>query len=313
MKRMLRCPRVVRDLLALLPAKWTAAVDASSLRELPTEFIGEHGDKRIVDLCWLAEGIGDYSAIVLIENQSTPDWRMPARATTQVGLLYETLGAGARGPDGRFPPVLIVVVYTGHRPWRMPDDLTGLVRVPARHPLPWLNGRRYARLDLSDVATQYPEQGNRMVALASLTFAESVFGVSRLFTDLCGWLDFEDEDETRLYQCYLDWLYAIEPRLRPRGWDPDRDRNLEELMAEQSILARNTDRWLERYGRELLAERLMRQAARRFGTDTGQRLGARLENVDDPGLLDRVGDLIVDCETGEQLLGMIDGAGTNSS
>lgn len=308
MKRMLRCPRVVLDLLALLPAKWTAVVDTSSLRELPTEFIGEYGDKRIVDLCWLAEGVGDYSAIVLIENQSTPDWRMPARATTQVGLLYETLGAAARGPDGRFPPVLIVVVYTGHRPWRMPDDLTGLVRVPGRHPLPWLDGRRYARLDLTDVATQYPEQGNRMVALASLTFSESVFGVNRLFTDLCGWLDFEDEDETRLYQCYLDWLYAIEPRLRPRGWDPDRDRNLEELMAEQSILARNTDRWLERYGRELLAKRLMRQATRRFGTDTGQRLGARLENVDDPGLLDRVGDLIVDCETGEQLLASIDHA-----
>ena len=28
-------------------------VDATSLRELPTEFIGERGDKRIADLCWL--------------------------------------------------------------------------------------------------------------------------------------------------------------------------------------------------------------------------------------------------------------------
>ena len=308
MKRMLRCPRVVRDLLALLPAEWTAAVDSASLCELPTEFISERGDKRIADLCWLAEGGGGDSAIVLIENQSTPDWRMPARATTRVGLLYESLGATARGPDGRFPPVVIVVVYTGHRPWRMPDDLTGLVRVPARHPLPWLDGRRYARLDLRDVAAQYPEQGNRMAALARLTFAESVFGVNRLLADLCGWLDFGDEDEARLYQCYLDWLYAIEPRLRPRGWDPDRDRNLEELMAEQSILARNTDRWLERYGREILAERLMRLAARRFGADTGQRLGTKLENVDDSGLLDRVGDLIVDCETGDQLLASIDRA-----
>ena len=159
-----------------------------------------------------------------------------------------------------------------------------------------------------------------MVALASLTFAESVFGVNRRFTDLCGWLDFEDEDETRLYQCYLDWLYAIEPRLRPRGWDPDRDRKLEELMAEQSILSRNTDRWLERYGREVFAdgrrkgqadgrrEALVRLTARRFGADIGRRLGTRLENIDDPGLLDRVGDLIVDCETGEQLLSSIDRA-----
>ncbi|MYJ94296.1 MAG: Rpn family recombination-promoting nuclease/putative transposase [Proteobacteria bacterium] len=325
MKRMLRCPRMVRDLLELLPAAWTAVVDAASLTELPTEFIGERGDKRIADLCWLAEGGGGDSAIVLIENQSTPDWRMPARAMTRTGLLYETLGATARGPDGRFPPVVIVVVYTGHRPWQMPDDLTGLVRVPAQHPLPWLDGRRYARLDLRDVATQYPEQGNRMMALAGLTFAESVFVVNRLFADLCGWLDFNDEDETRLYQCYLDWLYAIEPRLRPSGWDPNRDRNLEELMAEQSILSRNTDRWLERYGREVFADgrrkgqadgrrdALVRLAARRFGADIGRRLGAWLENIDDPSILDRVGDLIVDCETGDQLLASIDRTDANSS
>ena len=53
MKLVLSRPRMVRDLLALLPAEWTAAVDASGLREMPTEFIGAHGDKRIADLCWL--------------------------------------------------------------------------------------------------------------------------------------------------------------------------------------------------------------------------------------------------------------------
>ena len=324
MKRMLRCPHMVRDLLELLPAEWTAAVDAASLRELPTEFIGERGDKRIADLCWFAEGGGGDPAIVLIENQSTPDRLMPARAMTRTGLLYETLGAEARGADGRFPPVLLVVVYTGNRPWPIPDDLTGLVRVPTAHPLPWLAGRRYARLDLRDVATQYPERGNRVAALAGLTFAESAFGANRLLVDLCDWLDFGDEDEARLYQCYLDWLYAIVPRLRPRGWDPDRDRKLEELMAEQSVLERNTDRWLRGYRREILAEMraeglarerslLVRLAERRFGADIGRRLGARLDNIDDPGLLDRVGDLIVDCESGEQFLGDIDGADTHPS
>ena len=328
MKRMLRCPHMIRDLLELLPAEWTAAVDAASLRELPTEFIGERGDKRIADLCWFAEGGGGDPAIVLIENQSTPDRLMPARAMTRTGLLYETLGAEARGADRRFPPVLLVVVYTGNRPWPIPDDLTGLVRVPTAHPLPWLAGRRYARLDLRTVATQYPERGNRMAALAGLTFAESAFGANRLLADLCDWLDFGDEDETRLYQCYLDWLYVIEPRLRPRDWDPDRDRKLEELMAEQSVLERNTDRWLRGYRREILAEMraemraeglarerslLVRQAARRFGADIGHRLGVRLDNIDDPGLLDRVGDLIVDCETGEQLLGGLDGVDAHSN
>ena len=322
MKLMLRCPRMVRDLLALLPAEWTAAVDAASLRELPTEFIGERGDKRVADLCWLAEG-GE-PAIILIENQSTPDRRMPVRATTRVGLLYESLGAAARRSDGRFPPLLIVVVYTGDRPWRAPDDLSGVVHVPASHPLSVPVGPRYARLELRDPAAQYPEQGNRMAALARLVFAGSYVDAIRLLGEVRGWLDFGDEDEARLYQCYLDWFHATAPEFRPPDWNPERERKLEELMAEQSILQRNNERWLKRHRQELLAEArregiaheralLVRQAARRFDADTGRRLEARLRTVEDPEHLERVGVLIVDCETGEQLLGGIDGAGMNAS
>ena len=90
-------------------------------------------------------------------------------------------------------------------------------------------------------------------------------------------------------------------------------------MAELSVLERNNRRWLKRYRRELLAESrrewlaqqralLVRQAGRRFGADTGQRLEALLRAVEDPDRLERVGDLIVDSETGEQLLDGLDGA-----
>ena len=340
MKLMLGRPLMVRDLLALLPAEWTAAVDASVLREMPTEFIGARGDRRIADLCWIAEGPGRDPVIVLIENQSTPDRRMPARTTTRTGLLYESLGAAARGPDGRFPPLLIVVVYTGERPWLAPDDLTGLVHVPDGLPLSVPTGPRHARLDLRDPAAQYPERGNRMAALARLAFAESYADAIRVLGELRGWLDFGDEDEARLYQCYLDWFQAVAPELRPQDWNPERERKLEELMAEQSILQRNNERWLARRRQDWLAEGLVkgrqdglaegraegrqegiaherallvRLAARRFGADTGRRLEARLRSVEDPGRLDRVGDLIVDSKTGEQLLGGIDCIGVNSA
>ena len=328
MKLMLGRQRMVRDLLALLPAEWTAGVDASVLRELPTEFIGARGDKRVADLCWLAEGPGGDPAIMLIENQSAPDPRMPARAMTRVGLLYESLGAAARRSDGKFPPVLPVVVYTGHRPWRAPDDLTGLVHVPAGHPLRLLAERCYARLDLRDPAAQYPERGNRMAALARLMFAESYADAIRVLGKVREWLDFGDEDEARLYQCYLDWFCTVSPEVRPRDWDPERERELEELMAEKSILQRNNERWLARRRQEWLEEgraegrrqalaegrreALVRLAARRFGADAGRRLEARLRAVEDPGRLDRVGDLIVDSETGEQLLGGVDRASVNT-
>ena len=161
LKRMLGRPRVVRDLLDLLPAPWTAPVDAAKLRELPTDLVGGRGDRRVADLCWLAEGVdGGGSAVVMIENQSAPDRLMPARATTRLGLLYEALGPAARGPDGRFPLALIVVVYTGSRPWRAPDDLTGLVRVPSGYPLAGLTGPCYARLDLRDAAAPTSAQAD---------------------------------------------------------------------------------------------------------------------------------------------------------
>ena len=168
MKLMLSRPRMVRDLLALLPAEWTAAVDAASLRELPTEFIGERGDKRIADLCWL---------------------------------------------------------------------------------------------DKRDPSTQYAKRGNRMAAMA---------------------------------------------------------------MREVLALERNIERWLEGHRRDAYAEgwregladglreALVRLASRRFGADIGRRLEARLRALKDPGHLERVGVLIVDCETGEQLFGGIDGSGMNS-
>ena len=57
----------------------------------------------------------------------------------------------------------------------------------------------------------------------------------------------------------------------------------------------------------------MRLAARRFGASTGRRLESGLRAVEDPGRLDRVGDLIVDSETGEQLFAGLDRAGMNSS
>ncbi len=167
-----------------------------------------------------------------------------------------------------------------------------------------------------------------MAALARLVFAESYVDAIGLLGEVRGWLDFGDEDETRLFQCYLDWFHATAPEFRPRDWNPERERKLEELMAEQSILQRNNERWLEGYRQGAFAEGqtdgrreglaherslLVQQAARRFGADTGRRLEARLSAVKDPGHLERVGVLIVDCETGEQLLGGLDSSGTNSS
>ena len=47
---------------------------------------------------------------------------------------------------------------------------------------------------------------------------------------------------------------------------------------------------------------LLRQAARRFGADTAEALGRLLEGVDDADRLAEVGEMVVDCRTGGDLL-----------
>ena len=46
---------------------------------------------------------------------------------------------------------------------------------------------------------------------------------------------------------------------------------------------------------------LSRLATRRFGADAGQAVAAAVAGVEDEATLERVGDLIVDCPTGERL------------
>ena len=93
-------------------------------------------------------------------------------------------------------------------------------------------------------------------------------------------------------------------------------------MEEVTAFRRNTERAIERFrqeGLELGIERgiergfeherslLARLASRRFGDAVGRRLGVWLAGVSDPAVFDKVGDLIVDCATGEELLSGING------
>ena len=75
------------------------------------------------------------------------------------------------------------------------------------------------------------------------------------------------------------------------------------------MLEHRMDEWEQewfRQGREegRAEERalLLRQAARRFGADTAEALGRLLEGVDDADRLAEIGEMIVDCETGGELL-----------
>ena len=70
-----------------------------------------------------------------------------------------------------------------------------------------------------------------------------------------------------------------------------------ERRKEAQILARGRAEGVE-FDRRLLES----QAARRFGVDAGERLSVLLAGVSEPERLAAVGDAIIDCGTGSELL-----------
>ena len=75
------------------------------------------------------------------------------------------------------------------------------------------------------------------------------------------------------------------------------------LLAERidAFAERNLERGRER-GLEAERALLARQAARKFGAETAERLAALLGGIDDPERLAGIGEAVIECADGEALL-----------
>ena len=63
-----------------------------------------------------------------------------------------------------------------------------------------------------------------------------------------------------------------------------------------------TVQWLAEGRAEGQAEVMRRQAARKFGAVTADRLAEELERVNDPERTVEIGEWLIECESGEELL-----------
>ena len=322
-KRLFRNERLVADLLrGFVPARWTADLDYATLRPLPTEFVNRRGDKRIGDLLWLVNRKDESPVLVMIENEARVNRRMAARMMTNVGLLYESLTRRARGPDGRYPAVLPLVIHSGERPWTAAEDLCDLVG--RRDPLAaFVAGRRFLPLDLIRLARDDLPSSNRMSVVVRVHNSPSATALADELAEAFEWIG-EDEHDLRLP--LLDWVYDVVLPLRfpaAHAWE------FQELEQEVSMLAERAKQWTEDWFRQGKAQGieqgkaqgieqgkaqgieqqrslLYRQAARRFGVPAAERVAAHLAGASSPAQLEEVGDLIVDCTTEHDLLDSLD-------
>ena len=336
--------RTVADLLrGFVAAQWHGELDFNSLTKRSSEFIGEALRRRIGDMAWTVEfGVGDllddgarpYLAL-LLEFQSRVDKKMAWRVSEYAHLLHRELHrSGAHQREGRMPPVLPVVVYNGERPWsHLLERPAQFTRAPGNGALPRsLLGQAYTVLDESawaeddgDLFGSRLPSGNRVTTLIGLDGGPGDELTQRLAaafeqhggSDEAGLREgfyARVEDRLRRLDCDgLPPLAELERALaerrggematlldaRLRAW---RD----ELVAQgiEEGQARGIERGVER-GRADERALLCRQAARRFGAETAQRLSGLLEGLRAADELAVVGDWIVDCETGADLLARV--------
>ncbi len=251
------------------------------------------------------------TCLLLIEFQSTVDLRMADRMLEYMVLLRGDLAreGRVRGPGGGPPPLLPLVVYNGRRPWTAPVELGGGLRgLPARladiqpkFEYELLEVRRFNQ-DVLALGLQEGAFGvNFALALFALENASAenlssgISAVARLL---------KAEGELDLAESFGMWVEGVlEPRLGVRL------PSLKEMMEEPPMLAETLDEWAEeKYrlgwaeGMERERALLLRQANRRFGADVSEALAKLIKGVDDPDRLAEVGDLIVDCTTGREML-----------
>ena len=307
-------PSMVRDLVRLLPRKLTKDLDLRTLRRLPSANVGRGAARR------LAARPPQARLLLMLEFQSAVDRHMALRLNAYAALAWQDLlRRRLFVPGGMLPEVLCVVVYTGRRRWTAPLSLGELTAAGLEARQPWQPELRYLVLDGKSPGEQDAEHGragNRALALTALQrcgrAADLPARVAALFDLLRG------PGDASLRRDLRDALGGMLAR-RFGGAGADMRLALK-LMEEPMSLAMRFDEWEAEFlqkgreeGREAGLEegwtadrRLLRRlAVRRFDAATAEALSGMLAEVRDAERFAEVGEFIVDCATGTELLDQV--------
>ncbi len=320
-KRLYAFARMVEDLLRSL---FGADLDADyrTLEKLPAEYVGEALQQRRGDTAWRlrARGAGDgwLHVLVMLEFQSTTDAAMALRVMEYTALLYgELLRHGVARP-GALPPVLPVVLYNGDAPWRPTTEMRDLIARPSPLLAPYQPSQRHFVLDQRRAQAEDFKLHELTWTVAQLEQSSSAADLARMGQRLTALLAGAGQVELR--RTFAHWLWALGRSLVGTGPVPmpPEDVNLEDMamslverVAEwrKPYIEQGIEQGIERgisLGREEGIEHerqlLRRLAATRFDSATADRLAVAIGAEADPQRLEEVGEAIVRCATGGELL-----------
>ena len=280
--------------------------------------------------------------LVLLEFQSRNDRAMALRVLEYAALLYlELARQGALSARGRLPPVLPVVLYNGEEPWTAEREVADLIDGSDSALSPYQPSQRYEVLDEQRAAAEDLGRLTRSVVLAEQSRspedlsrlarrlpewlrASASEELRRAFADwlwvLCkrlekrgGELPAPPEELT-----LEDMTMTLEERVS-RWPEPYIRQGIEEGLergrregrkrGRREGMERGKREGMERGRREGLEQGLDEQrallrrlAAARFGERAADRLFARLRQERSQERLGEMGEIVVRCETAEELL-----------
>ena len=223
----------------------------------------------------------------------------------------ERVRRGALREGGRLAPVLPIVLYNGERRWRAAVEVGETVGAVGGG---WLArcqpSQRYVLVDAGALGAEDLPAGNRVSALIELENAPSGEALLGGLREVFG--RFGGPEERGLREALYAW--ARHSPLTGRGEGLPSLGELEGgggMATLHEARAREWEaRWFERgraqgieqgraEGRRAL---LCRQAARKFDAGTAERLSVVLDGLADAEGLAEVGEWIIECETGGELL-----------
>ena len=322
-------PPMVEDLLRGFAARgWSDKLDFETLEKLPADYVSDDFRQRHGDSVWRLRLQGPGEAwlylLVMLEFQSTTDPFMAVRVLVYTGLLYQDLiRRGALDEAGRLPPVLPIVLYNGSNEWSAPVEVGDLIAPAGEALAPFQPSQRYFLLDEGRWGKDDLPGRNLVSALVGMETSATAEALSEAAEALSEWLRDSGDDELR--RAFAEWLRQVSSRRFGEG----APLAAEALEGGGAMLAERVQEWIEEWlregreqgreqgleqGLELGLERgraegraeeralLCRLASRRFGAETGERLSGLLGRLTDPERLAEVGDWVIECGTGAELL-----------
>ena len=149
-----------------------------------------------------------------------------------------------------------------------------------------------------------PTDRNLMAALIRLAHSRNQEEVDAVFGALDEWLTAPEHQElNRAIETWVSVLNASAPRERQGPPAPEQPTEEQPMLRERWQEWRAQDRAEGRNEGQIAVMR--RQAARKFGPQTAERLAQRLTEIADPERIGEVGEWLIECDDADALLARV--------